>query len=163
MYRITGIDGKTYGPVDAGKIREWTAQGRVDSRTPVCVEGANNWTSLGLLPEFANEFSGPPPVITPLQPGTGPAKKTNSFATAGLIFGILSWACCCGFPFNMLGLIFSIIALAQIGAPPQNQEGRTFAIIGLILSALSLLGGLGFLLFRLAAFPLHGHWHLGPI
>ncbi|MGH7990350.1 MAG: DUF4190 domain-containing protein, partial [Limisphaerales bacterium] len=72
----------------------------------------------------------------------GRMAKTNSFATAGLVFGILSVTliCCCGgFPFNILGLIFSIIALVQISEHPELHEGRALAIAGIILSAASFL------------------------
>jgi hypothetical protein len=34
-YKIIGTDGKTYGPASAEQIRQWLAQGRVDSRTAV--------------------------------------------------------------------------------------------------------------------------------
>ena len=41
-YKITGNDGKTYGPVSAEQIRLWIAQSRVESRTPIFVEGASD-------------------------------------------------------------------------------------------------------------------------
>jgi hypothetical protein len=110
------------------------------------------------LPEFAGFFPGGTPPIAPLPPGTsaaGQIPKTNSFATAGLVFGILSvtFACCCGgFPFNILGLIFSIIALVQISEHPELHAGRSLAIAGLILSTASFL----FLLIALAS----GHSHI---
>jgi hypothetical protein len=138
-YRIIGADGKTYGPVELEQIRRWLAAGRADSRTPVYVEGAANWTYLGLLPELAADFATPPPTIGALRPA-GPARGTNGFATAGLLCGLLAWIpCCCCFPFNLFGLIFSLIALLQISGQAQPQEGRTFAIIGLVLSGGSLL------------------------
>jgi hypothetical protein len=159
MYKIIGQDGKEYGPVTAEQLRQWISQNRVESRTPVFVDGAKDWTFIGLLPEFTNCFanSAPPP-IAPLTPGistAGQMPKTNSFATAGLIFGILSLTliCCCGgFPFNILGLIFSIIALVQISEHPELHEGRGLAIAGLILSAAGFL----FLLIALAS----GHSHV---
>jgi hypothetical protein len=159
MYKIIGQDGKEYGPVTAEQLRQWIAENRVESRTPVFVDGAKDWNFVGLLPEFANCFanSAPPP-IAPLKPGTSTTAqmpKTNSFATAGLIFGILSVTliCCCGgFPFNILGLIFSIIALVQISEHPELHEGRSLAIAGLILSAAGFL----FLLIALAS----GHSHV---
>jgi hypothetical protein len=159
MYKIIGQDGKEYGPITAEQLRQWITENRVESRTPTFVDGAKDWTFAGLLPEFANYFTADaPPPITPPKHGTSPAgqmPKTNSFATAGLIFGILSvtFVCCCGgFPFNVLGLIFSIIALVQISECPELHEGRGLAIAGLILSAASFL----FLLIALAS----GHSHI---
>ncbi|HEY2328361.1 MAG TPA: DUF4190 domain-containing protein, partial [Verrucomicrobiae bacterium] len=143
MYKIIGNDGKTYGPVAAEKIREWIAQGRVDNRTSVLVEGAADWTFAGLLPEFAKEFSGPPPVIVPPRMAPPPGRRTNGYATAGFVCGLLSWACCCGCPFNILGLIFSIVALAQIHSQVEKQEGWGLALAGLICSAVSLLFSFG--------------------
>jgi len=163
MYKIIGNDGKTYGPVAAEQIRAWLVQGRVENRTAVLGDGATEWTFLGLLPEFAPLFSGPPPVITPPKISALPARSTNGFATAGLICGIISCACCCGCPFNILGLIFSIIALVQINAQTQKQEGWGLALAGLICSAASLLFNFGFGIFHLAMMPANLSWHLGAI
>ena len=152
-YTIIGQDGKKYGPASADQIRQWAAQGRAESRTPVFVEGAADWTFLGLLPEFAALFSGPPPVIMALKGGsaqvTAQVTHTNPLAVWGLICGILAWTLCCCLPFNVLGLIFSIVALVQIQSSHEAQEGRGFAIAGIILSATNLLwcGGLAVIKF----------------
>jgi hypothetical protein len=138
MYRIVGIDGKIYGPATAGQIRRWLAENRVESRTPVFVDGAAEWTFLGLLPEFANCFPMTPPVDAP----SIRFRRSNFFATAGLVNGIAAWAlfCCCfGFPFNLFGLVLSLIGLSQINSDPERYEGRGQAIAGLVLSILSLL------------------------
>jgi hypothetical protein len=139
MYKIIGADGRQYGPVSAAQIKQWIAEGRVESRTPVFVDGAKDWNFVGLLPEFANCFAPttPPVVLSP-----GVLRRTNSSATTGLICGILSWVsccCCCGFPFNLLGLVFSLIGLSQINRYPELYEGRGQAIAGLVLSISSLL------------------------
>ena len=160
-YRIIGTDGKTYGPVSAEQLRRWLAQGRVDKRTAVYADGAADWTFLGLLPEFAREFSGPPPVIAPPTTGSAPVLKTNGYATAGLICGILSWACCCGCPFNILGLVFSLVALAQINAAVEPQAGRGLAIAGLVCSAVSLLFSSGLGMLQLLMTPANFSWHFG--
>ena len=142
-YRIVGQDGKTYGPVAADKIREWLAQGRVDSRTPIFVEGAADWTFVGLRPEFSPPIT--PPTPSALRRDVLPAHKTNGFATAGFVCGLLSLCgccCCCCLPVSGLGVIFSVIALVQIknSHPPQNGFG--LALAGLICSAAG--GLLGF-------------------
>jgi hypothetical protein len=101
-------------------------------------------------------------VIGPLKPGTstaGQLPKTNSFATAGLIFGILSLTCCCGCPFNILGLVFSLIGLSQINRRPELYEGRGLAIAGLILSAASLVLGLGLALLNFTLNPANIGWY----
>ena len=163
MYRIIGTDGKTYGPVGLEHLRQWIAQGRAESRTPVFVDGASDWTFLGLLPELAGNFAGTPPCIGAVKPVAASARGTNGFATAGFICGLLAWTCCCCAPFNLLGLVFSIIALAQISSQAEPQEGRALAIIGLVLSGANLLFGLGFGLLQLALQPASQHWQIGQI
>jgi hypothetical protein len=161
MYRIVGADGKTYGPVGLEQLKQWLAQGRVDSRTPVLVDGASEWTSAGLLPELAATPAATPPSIGPARPGAARARGTNGFATAGLICSLLAWTCCCCLPFNLLGIVFSIIALVQISAQPEPQEGRAFAIIGLVLSATNLLLTFGLGLLQLALSPGNVNFRFG--
>jgi hypothetical protein len=164
MYKIIGADGREYGPVAAGQLRQWMAEGRANAQTLALAPGATEWKPLGALPEFAAQF-GPsnPPVMSPLPGLLMPAspRKTNSFAVWGLIFGILSLICCCGCPFNILGLVFSLVGLLQINRHPELYEGRGQAIAGLIISAASLLFGFGAALFNLALNPAHLRWHFG--
>lgn len=154
MYKIIGNDGRQYGPVTIEQLKQWFTEGRVNAQTLALAEGATEWKPLGALPEFANFFApAHPPLIAPTKPGSGPVgqwPKTNSYATASLVFGILSltFICCCGgFPFNVLGLVFSLVALGQISDQPAIYTGRSLAIAGLVLSIVSFL----FLLFGLAA------------
>ena len=140
IYKIIGEDGKEYGPVSGGQLWQWIAEGRVERRTPVFVDGAREWNFVGLLPEFANCFKPTtPPTAFPLP---GRLRQTSSSATAGLVCGILSWVlfcCCCGSPFNLLGLAFSLNGLSQINRHPETYEGRSQAIARLVLSISSLL------------------------
>lgn len=163
MYKIIGHDGRPYGPVPAETVRQWIAQGRVDSRTAVLPEGVADWTFAGLVPEFAREFSGHPPVIAPPPTSVSCLRKTNGYATAGFVCGLLSWVCCCGCPFNVLGLVFSIVALVQISSQREKEAGWGLALAGLICSAVSLLFGLGLGLFQLALAPAHVGWRFGPV
>ncbi len=163
MYKIIGADGKIYGPASAEQLRQWLAEGRANAQTQTLADGAPEWKPLGALPEFAGHFAPPtPPVIRPLLPGTSVTErlpKTNSFATTGLVLGILSLTCCCGFPFNILGLIFSLVGLSQINRHPELYEGRGFAIAGVILSVTSLILSFGLLLLNLALSPPRIMWH----
>ncbi|HEX5400436.1 MAG TPA: DUF4190 domain-containing protein [Verrucomicrobiae bacterium] len=163
-YRIIGADGRQYGPIAGAQVRQWIAEGRVESRTPVFTDNAKDWTFVGLLPEFAGLFpTGAPPAIAPPKPGfdTGRMTATNSFATAGMVCGIISWVCCCGFPFNLLGLVFSLIGLSQINRHPELYGGRGQAIAGLVLSILSLVVTTGYLALSLAMNPPHVLWQYG--
>jgi len=163
MYRIIGADGREYGPVTAGQLRQWIAEGRASAQTPALATGAPAWKPLGALPEFAGLFppQPAPPVIgpTPVTVQRWGGRRTNGFAIAGLVCGILSMACCCGCPFSFLGLIFSLIGWSQINRHPEVYEGRGLALAGLILSAASLLLGFGLGLLNLAIHPENFQWY----
>ena len=170
MYKIIGANGQQYGPATVEQIRKWIAEGRSKRETPVLVDGAKDWNFVGLLPEFIGLFTGgTPPRITPLPPdaaAAGQLPRTNSFALAGMIFGILSvtlFCCCCGFPFGLLGLIFSLIGLSQTNQSPHLYEGRSMAIIGLILSITSLVLGASWVVFSLMTNQAHINWNLGQL
>lgn len=165
IYKIIGEDGKEYGPATGEQMRQWIAEKRIEHQAPVFVDGAKDWNFVGLLPEFAGCFpaAGKPPTIAPPRRGAaaGRLAKTNSYAQAGMIFGILSVTCCCGFPLGVLGLVFSLIGLSQINANPQWHEGRGMAVAGLILSILSLLLGAGWMLVNLVLHQPHVMWNIG--
>ena len=163
MYRIIGADGREYGPISADQLRQWIGEGRANATTNVLPEGAPEWKPLGSLPEFSMLFGAPtqsqttptPPVtpaILPSQTVSGP--RTNGFATAGLILGILAvtlgWCCCYGLPFSVPGLVFSIIALGQINAHPEQQNGKPMAVIGIVLCCLSFVIMVVLLIFGIA-------------
>ncbi len=160
MYRIIGADGKAYGPITVEQLKQWIKEGRANAQTQTFVEGATEWKPLGALPEFASHFAPPvPPVIGPPGPGPvapGQRPRTNSFAMAGMILGILSFVCCFKFLFGALGLIFSLIGLAQINESPQSYHGRGMAITGVVLSAVGLILAIALLIFGLAM----GHYHM---
>lgn len=147
-YHVIGADGREYGPVTVVQLRQWLVAGRVHGTTSVRMEGSTEWRPLAALPEFGGTVSGAPP-ITPLQPAPlipFYRRRTNPWATAGLVMGILSITlglCCCnGFPFNLLGILFSIIALAQIRDHRDTETGSAQAWVGLILSLLSIALGI---------------------
>jgi hypothetical protein len=147
MYRIIGADGREYGPISADQMRQWIAENRANAATRVLAEGATEWRPLGSIPEFTLLFASSVPKPAPgVYPGGNlPVRKTNGFAVAGLVLGIISLTaalCCYGLPFNLLGLIFSIIGLAQIKSNPEQYSGRTMAIIGLALCIVSFFFGI---------------------
>ena len=156
-----------YGPVSAEQLRQWLAEGRANAQTQTLTDGATEWKPLGALPEFAGHFAPPtPPVIGPLQPAYpafGRMPRTNSFATTGMVCGILSLVLCCcyGFPFNILGVVFSLIGLSQINRHPEVYEGYGLAMAGLILSILSLAIFGVLLVIGLATGHTNVRWHAG--
>ncbi len=158
-YKIIGEDGKEYGPVSAGQLRQWIAEGRVESRTPIFVDGAKEWNFAGLLPEFASQLAPqiPQTIAPPIR-----ARKASGFATTGMVFGVLSliFCCCYGFPCNILGLVFSSVALVQNSRHPELYEGRGLAITGLALSIASILIYGLMLVFALATGNFHVNWNV---
>jgi hypothetical protein len=165
-YTIVGNDGKRYGPIGTDQLRQWIKQSRVESRTPVFVQGSADWTFLGLLPEFAVEFPENPPTITPPKPGStaGPAApaRNSQLAVWGFICGLLSWTCCgCCVPFAILGLTLSLIALVQINTRTEPLNGRGFAIAGLVLSATNLAWSLGLTLMSMLNNNNQVPWNFG--
>lgn len=156
-YSIIGADGRQYGPVSGEQLQQWMAEGRANAQTQAFAEGAAEWRPLGQLPEFAGYFAPrTPPAISP--PGPRSIRRTNSWAMAGLIFGLLAFFCCCKFLFGPLGIIFSLVGLSQINRQPEYYEGRGLAIAGLVLSILSLLLAAILIMIALATGNLHFHW-----
>jgi TM2 domain-containing membrane protein YozV len=92
MYRVIGIDGKTYGPVSADQLRRWIAEQRVNLQSMVLAEGATEWRPLSALQEFATEAK-PPPLTANVPPAMAPlpasdATRASSKIPAG-VCGIL--------------------------------------------------------------------------
>ncbi len=153
MYRIIGADGREYGPVTRETLLQWIAESRANAQSRVRAEGAAEWQVLGSLPEFAlawgaaNASRPPVAAYVPIAPvGPGVVRRTNNWAVASLIMGLLSFCgclCCCGYVSSLLGVVFALIALAQISRAPELEEGRSLAVVGLVLSLLSMLVGVG--------------------
>ena len=153
-YYIIGGDGKEYGPKPDSEVREWIAEGRLNTQSQIREQSDPNWRALEDFPEFANYlFGATPSTPTPSAPaiqqyqqpypqyGYQAQSSTNGMAITGMICGIVSlpMLCCCyGLPFNILGVIFSKIGLSQLKKNP-GQGGRGMAIAGLICSIISIV------------------------
>jgi hypothetical protein len=57
MYKILAADGNEYDSISAEKIEQWIRENRVELKTPVMPEGADDWVFLGDLPEFKDRFA----------------------------------------------------------------------------------------------------------
>ncbi len=82
-------------------------------------------------------------------------RALSTSAIAAAIFGVLSpltilagrdslESCLMLCPIPLVGLLVGIRALSSIRAMPDQLSGRSLALIGVILSAVGLIGGLGF-------------------
>jgi len=86
MYKMIGIDGRQYGPVNAEQLRRWLAENRVNSQTLVQTEDAPDWRPLSALPEFTAELNAAPP---PIIPASSAVASRASHKIAAGVFGIL--------------------------------------------------------------------------
>ncbi len=64
-YFIIGGDGKEYGPITEGNIRQWLAEGRLNAQTSVRTDADANWRPLATFAEFADIFQTPPTIAPP--------------------------------------------------------------------------------------------------
>lgn len=88
MYKIIGADGKEYGPVPVDRVRDWMAGGRANAQTRIRRDGENEWTTIGALPEFADQVAAasappPPPAAAPTEaaPAAAAAPDTRDART----------------------------------------------------------------------------------
>ncbi len=149
MYKIIGADQVEYGPVTAGQLGEWIAQGRANATSLVWTDGFTEWKPLGAVPEFAAAFD--PAVRTPQVIGPNIARKpqTNGLSVAGLVMGVLSvvtFLCFFNMVLALMGLVFSGVGLSQIKKSGGQETGQGMAIAGIVLSGLGLVMGLVILL-----------------
>jgi uncharacterized protein DUF4190/uncharacterized protein DUF4339 len=155
MYRIIGADGKDYGPFSADQLRQWITENRANASTPTLAQGATEWKPLGSLPEFSILFSAPAAAPPSFSPAVTQGLRTNGFAMAGLVIGLVScffglFCCCCGPMIGIVGIIFSLIGLSQINSQPDVYSGKGLAIAGLVLSILGLAFYLAMMVLGLA-------------
>lgn len=68
-----------------------------------------------------------------------PTQKTNGFAVAGFVMGLISilFCWCCFGVTQILGVIFSAVALSQI--KKTGEGGKGLAVAGLVLSVLCIV------------------------
>ena len=147
MYKVRGADGKEYGPVAEGVLRQWIAERRAAGHTRVQAAGSSEWKALSEIPEFAAALSGaPPPLIppplppSPGSPPLGPASRrprTHGLAVSSLVLGILGL--CSGGITAVVGLVLGIIALIRIRRAPDQFRGKGLAIAGICVSTVFVL------------------------
>jgi prepilin-type processing-associated H-X9-DG protein len=142
MFKIRGSDQIEYGPVNADVLRQWIAEGRVNSRTLVQAEGTGQWKPAADFPEFAAALraaqpptlpaGGPPAVPSPAE---GPA-ETSGMAVASLVFGLLGF---CTAITSLIGLPLGIVSLLKVKRSGGRLTGQGLAIAGIITSGVSLM------------------------
>lgn len=156
-YFIIGGDGKEYGPITEGNIRQWLAEGRLNAQTSVRTDADANWRPLGTFAEFADIFQTPPTIAPPpssesFSSQAGPANMDFAERDYELDLGgcvSRGWHLVMG----NLGLFFvgALIYLAIQGAMGMLGNipivGGIFSIANLVISG-PLMGGVLWMFLR---------------
>jgi hypothetical protein len=154
MYRIIGADGKEYGPVSADQMRQWIAEGRINSQTRVLAEGTTQWKTIAEMPEFAAPAAAPPPGAMPPPtmsaipaasygyPRSG-SDQLNGPGIAMIVLGALNIVLVLiRLAFTLAGIGMSSLA----GNSAENDAGKMlvgfFATFGLAILGVGLIGAL---------------------
>ncbi len=78
----------------------------------------------------------PPPGYVPFGGPAGPASRTNGFAVASLVLGIVGLLLCFTFIPWILAIIFGVIAMRQC-SEDSSYTGRGMAVAGLVLGVIA--------------------------
>jgi TM2 domain-containing membrane protein YozV len=91
MYKIVGVDGRQYGPVNAEEIRRWIADKRANAQTLMQAEGSPDWKPLGSFSEFVSELKAvpPPPIAPPPSAVVSRASNKIPAGVCGILLGSL--------------------------------------------------------------------------
>lgn len=152
MYKIIGGDQKPYGPVPAGTLRQWFAEGRVNGQTQVQAEGAQDWQPLETVAEFSDMFA---PAVQYAQADSGPTGASGEPSDSGYELDV---AGCVGRGWELLkrnfGLMVGATLLFVLGQVvlmllAQNRSIGWLVSLASIVIAGPLAGGLYYFLLRL--------------
>jgi hypothetical protein len=118
-YRIRGLDGREYGPVDVETAARWAREGRIISSMSVQAEGSADWMPAGAVPEIAAAIAGGPasiPAVSPaaaLPVGAPDASSSSSGSYSGASGGAASNA-------TNTGSIYGPGSVVSSDAPAEN-------------------------------------------
>ncbi len=142
MYRIIGADGTEYGPVSGDQIRQWLAEGRLNSQSLARPDTGGNFAPLSSYAEFG-AFAAPPPFQQPPAPTTndgtlGGLIPKNSKALVSYYLGIFSLIPCLAIPMGITAIVFGVMGLKYADQNPQ-AKGKAHAWTGIICGGLFVL------------------------
>src|SRR5882672_7897065 len=141
MYKITGSDGKEYGPITLDQLQQWIAQGRVNAQTRVQEPGSTDWKMASEFPELRWAFgsTGIPPASPPPLPPSQIAAQAKGLAIASFVLGLTSIVLCLGVLTGIPTVICGHIAHNRSRHLPAQYGGAGLAIAGLVMGYVSLL------------------------
>lgn len=162
-YKILGADGKEYEAVSAEQIVQWIAEGRLERKSPVFVDGAQDWAFLESVPEFAAAFQRQvPPVRPTATTKSGGGLNTiipykNVRALVAYYLGVFSVIPLVGIP---LGLVAFALGISALGFRKKNPQagGVVHAWIGILAGGFFGFGWLALTIwFFVAVIARHNH------
>jgi hypothetical protein len=144
MYKITGADGKEYGPVSIERLREWVGQGRVNAKTLVQAAGSADWQPAAEVPDLASLFASP--MARQVGDGAPPLLAASKFksqdrglAILSFVLGLASFVLCLSALTGLPAILFGHIARRRAARLPVRYGGAGLAMAGLILGYLNLV------------------------
>jgi TM2 domain-containing membrane protein YozV len=149
MYKIIGADGQQYGPVNAEQLRLWIAEGRVNARSLIQVEGATEWTPISASPEFASDLKPPTP---PTGQGSAPQPFPQSYTPPTPVNPVIASkasskiaAGICGILLGSLGIHKFILGYTSAGLIMLLVTILTCGIAGWVMWIIGLIEGIVYL------------------
>jgi hypothetical protein len=132
MYKITGADGREYGPITLEQLIEWVRQGRVSPQTRVQAPGTTDWKPASEIVELQGvlgQMRGAAPLAFSAGAPIPVGSQNNTLATTSLVLGILSIICLGPFT-GIPAIICGHIAHNRARRAPDNYGGSGVAIAG---------------------------------
>jgi len=141
MYKITGSDGKEYGPITLDQLQQWIAQGRVNAQTRVQGPDSADWKMASEFPELGSAFgsTGIPPASPPPLPPSPTVEQAKGLAIASLVLGLTSIVLCLGVLTGIPAIICGHIAHNRSRHLPAQYGGAGLAVAGLVMGYASLV------------------------
>jgi TM2 domain-containing membrane protein YozV len=135
MYKIVGVDGQQYGPVNADEIRRWIADKRANAQTLTQMEGTREWKPLGSFSEFASELKAVPPTIPIAPPPSAAVSRASNKIPAGI----------CGILLGSLGVHKFILGYTGAGLVMLLVTLLTCGVAGPVIHLIGLIEGIIYL------------------
>jgi TM2 domain-containing membrane protein YozV len=139
MYKIIGVDGQPYGPVNIDQMRRWIAENRVRAETQVQAEGSTEWKPLSSFPELAAELHSAPPTISPPIAMPPVESASNPRASNKIPAGV------CGILLGALGVHKFILGYTGAGLTMLLVSILTCGIAAGVMHIIGLIEGIIYL------------------
>ena len=141
MYKITGSDGKEYGPISLDQLQQWIAQGRVNAQTRVQGPDSTDWKMASEFPELGSALgsTGIPPASPPPLLPSQIVEQAKGLAIASFVLGLTSIVLCLGVLTGIPAVICGHIAHNRSRHLPARYGGAGLAIAGLVMGYASLI------------------------